>query len=143
MPSENKTLQTVHDKEVVEQSTDLVAMLGSLIAQSKEDNIQLGSRLLQATIKGRGLQQIKADALRLIEQGKHLDSTAPESADYIWELWKFIDKDVPDEIRLNAMKNIFFRSVDRDKDKDERALAYQLMKICRKLRECPKTPVVR
>ncbi len=121
------------DEKLIEQSIDLVAMLGSLIAQSKEDNIQLGSRILQATIKGRGLKQIKDDAIRLIEKGKQLDSTAPESADSLWELWNFIDKDVPDEARLNAMKNIFFRSIDNEKNKDERALAYQLMRICRKL----------
>lgn len=121
------------EKELIEQTNDLVAMLGSLIAQSKEDNIQLGSRILQATIKGRGWKQIRDEAVRLIGKGKHLDGTAPESADYLWELWKFIDMDVPDEVRLNAMKNIFFRSVDRDNSQDERALAYQLMRICRKL----------
>jgi len=51
----------------------------------------------------------------------------------LYELLMFIDEEVPDEERFNAMKSIFLLSISKDATKEDEVLAYEFMQICKKL----------
>jgi hypothetical protein len=124
-----KGRQLLQQKE----ASDVVAVFTEMIAQGLSGNVRAASRILQAFIQGRGAQQVEKELKKMREKGTLSKPKDPKVADLIWEMWRFIDEDVPDEDRVEAMKNLFKRGVSIEADEKERAEIYQLMKICRQL----------
>lgn len=106
------------------------ALTGILASDAKDWKLSAG-KIIQAAIKGNLLTQLGREMERYREEGKikedYLESDIKRAS--FKELLKFIDEEVPDEIRFRAMKSIFFSSVGGD----EESLAYELMQICKQL----------
>lgn len=106
-------------------------LTGVLVSDKKDWKLSAG-HLIQATIKGNLLTQLGNEIKKYQDDGKikenFLESDINRAS--FKELLEFIDSETPDEVRFKAMKSIFFASLNKNSDE---VLAYELMKICRKL----------
>lgn len=92
-------------------------------------------RVSMAALKGRALQQFANEIKDFQVKGKIAEDWAEKPKGYqTWvELMEVIDKEIPDEEQLDAMKAMFF-AVNRINVADgERILAYQLFQIAKRL----------
>ena len=128
-------MKQLHTKKVSKKASVLsvVSEMGALVVDSPGEFVRSSSRIVQGFIQKRGFQQIKVEIKELHDRGLLAELKDPKVADLIWEMWRFIDEEAPDEDRVNAMKNIFKRGVNVKTNEKERAEIYQLMKICRQL----------
>lgn len=126
-------MKTANIQIQIKETSDIVAVVGEMIAQGASGNIRAGSRIVQAFIQGRGLKQVENELVEMRNKGILSELSDPKVADLVWEMWRFIDEDVPDEERVEAMKNLFKRGINVKTDEKERAEIYQLMHICRQL----------
>jgi len=92
-------------------------------------------KLVQASIKFRLMTQLGRELKEYIKKGQIKEDyfATHKTQASLCELLKFIDEEVPDEERFKAMKSIFFTSVSKDTLKDDEAMAYELMQICKKI----------
>jgi hypothetical protein len=122
--------------QFLKQSTVEIAetLTGVLASDLKDWKLSAG-RIVQAVIKGNLLTQLGSELRKYQEEGKikedYLATDATRSS--FKELLKYIDEEVPDEIRFKAMKSIFLSSVSQGATETEELLAYELMQLCRQL----------
>lgn len=106
-----------------------------LLASDNTTKILIGGKLVQAAIKGNLLTQLGKEFQRLRDAGKikeNLFENENRKA-ALSEMLSYIDSDLPDAEVFNAMKSIFFASLSVDSTERDEMLAYQLLKICRRL----------
>ncbi|MFH1698791.1 MAG: hypothetical protein ABH882_07015 [Candidatus Omnitrophota bacterium] len=111
------------------------ALTGMLASDKNELKLSAG-RLVQASIKHKFLTQLGEEIKKYQEKGKIKEdyfATHKEQAS-LCELLKFIDEEIPDEERFKAIKSIFLFSISKDTIEEDKVLAYELLKICKKLR---------
>lgn len=110
------------------------ALTGAL-ALGEKDAILICGRLVQATLKGRLLQQAAREINDLIEKGRIKEDYANSKYGFksLVELLEFIDSEVPDEDRLQAVKAMFVAVNAVDAKEGEELVNYQLLQISKKL----------
>lgn len=110
------------------------AVTGAL-ALGHSDAILVGGRLVQATLKGKLLKQVAREIKVLIEKGRIKEDYANSKYGFksLVELLEFIDSEVPDEDRLQAVKAMFVAINAVDAKEGEELVNYQLLQISKKL----------
>ena len=120
----------------LQQSTIKIAeTFTGLLVSSREDWKLSAGKLIQAVIKSSFLTQLGREIEEYRDKGKIKEdyfATHKQRATLI-ELLKFIDEEVPDNERFNAIKSIFFNSIAKDASERDEILGYELLKLCRKL----------
>ncbi len=110
------------------------ALTGVLSSEGNELKLTAG-RLVQASIKRNFLKQLGEEIKKYQDKGKIKEDyfTTHKERASLCELLKFIDEEGTDEERFNAMKSIFLYSVTVDTADKERELAFELLKICKRI----------
>lgn len=135
----NKNLIDINDtKSILELLSSPLklaeALTGLLISDSDTRKLSAG-KLIQAAIKHKFFTQLGKEIQEYIKKGQikedYLATHKTQVA--LHELLKFIDEEIPDEERFCAMKSIFLFSVSKDTAEKDKELAYELLKICKKL----------
>jgi len=95
----------------------------------------VSSRLVEMSIKDTLLTKLGKELKKNKDAGmlKNDFILKSKTKSCLYELLKFIDKDVPDEERFSAMKSIFLKSISANASDEDELLAYELMQICKKL----------
>jgi len=109
--------------------------LTGILASPMQDWKLSAGKIVQAIVKGSLLTQLGREFQYYINKGKIKEDylATDKNRMSLNELLKFVDEDVPDEIRFNAMKSIFLTSVSKKSTRMDEELAYQFMQICKKL----------
>jgi len=113
----------------------IAELLTGILAADACDLKLTAGRLVQASIKNKFLTQLGEEIKSYSEKGKIKNdffTTHKEQAS-LNELLEFIDEEIPDEERFRAMKSIFLYSITTDVSEDDKLLAYELLKICKKI----------
>ena len=99
------------------------------------DAILVSGRLVQATLKGKLLKQVATEIKELIEKGKIKEDYANSKYGFksLVELLEFIDSEVPDEDRLQAVKAMFVAVNAVEAKQGEELVNYQLLQISKRL----------
>ena len=115
-------------------STIAAGITGAL-ALGYSDAVLAGGRLVQATLKGKLLQQVAREIEDLIEKGKIKEDYAQSKYGFksLVELLESIDSEVPDEDRLHAVKAMFVAVNAANLEEGEDLANYQLLQICKRL----------
>lgn len=110
------------------------AVTGAL-SLGNSDAILVSGRLVQATLKGKLLKQVAREIRGLIEKGRIKEDYANSKYGFksLVELLEFIDSEVPDEDRLQAVKAMFVAVNAVDAKQGEDLVNYQLLQISKKL----------
>lgn len=122
--------------ELLEQ-TLLAAAEGTtgLAASDRRKLVLSMGHLLQRVRGGEFLSQLKAEWQKYRHKGKikddYLDSN--QHKECLQELLDFLDGESPDQLRFNALKNIFLRAASEDKTDRASVLPQQYMRIIRSL----------
>jgi len=101
----------------------------------KEWKYSLG-RVLMAAFNKKNLLVQLGEEIKYYHDKKEIKENflnSNKNKESLHELLKFIDNEVPDEERFNAMKSIFLASVSKKSKKIDEELAYQFMQICKRL----------
>lgn len=96
----------------------------------------LGVRVAQSALQGRMYKQFHAEIKYLKEKGKLPDDfeNQPNGFQSWTELLDVIDKETPDQERLDAIKAMFLAANQVNATDGRRMLGYQLFQIAKKLR---------
>ncbi len=135
----DKLIKLNNKKEIIkflQQPTIKIAeVLTGILASPMSDWKFSAGKLLQSAIKVSLFTQLGREFEYYSNKGKIKEDylTTDKNRISLHELLKFIDEDVPDEIRFNAMKSIFLTSVSKKATKKDEELAYEFMQICKKL----------
>ena len=97
--------------------------------------ILVSGKLVQATLKGTLLKQVASEIKELIEKGRIKEDYANSKYGFksLVALLEFIDSEVPDEDRLQAVKAMFVAVNAVDAKEGEELVNYQLLQISKKL----------
>lgn len=111
------------------------AMIAGIISSGKSEMVLSGGRLLQASFKLRLLKQLGEELNKYLEKGELKENVFDDikNQDSFYELLKFIDEETPDEVRFNAVKTIFLKSISKEITDKEKYLAHRLMQITKQL----------
>jgi len=134
------------DQEILRDSEALAAFLDQplikiaelvtgLLAGGRSDFVLAGGRLVQAALKGKIFKQLGVELRALMEKGRINEDYAKTKYGFksLVELLDFIDSEVPDEDRLNAVKAMFLALNSVDAKEGEELLNYQLLQIAKRL----------
>lgn len=121
--------------DLIKNPAKIAEALTGILASDKSDLILSAGKIIQATLKFKLLKQLGRELDGYVEEGKIKEDYFASSNNQasLSELLKFIDEEVPDEDRFNAMKAIFMKSVRVDAGAKEELLAYEYMLICKQL----------
>lgn len=113
----------------------LAAIAGGAVEEGTKGLLQAALRTIQGAIGRRFFEQLSEELNDLHAKGKIAEDTFESSSNQasLFELLDSVDKDAPDQERMNAMKALFVRAAEQDKSESERALIHQFMRIARKL----------
>jgi hypothetical protein len=106
-----------------------------MAASKKEDLVLSAGHILQRLRGGRFLSTLREEWNSYKRRGRISDDfeQSEENWDCLQELLDFIDKDIPDTKRLDAMKNLYLNiAVHADSPRPD-FLVQQLMRLCRSL----------
>lgn len=94
-----------------------------------------GGRIIQGAIKGKMMEQLGKELLRLVEDGKIKEDYAGSKYGFktLAELLDFIDSEAPDEDRFIAVKSVFYAINSINAIDSEEILNYQIFQIIKKL----------
>lgn len=92
-------------------------------------------RLVQATVKGRLLSQLGKEIEKYRGEGKIKEDyfATNKNQAILLEFLQFIDSDIPDDEVFKALKSIFLSSIEVDADARKEEIAYQFLRLCKKL----------
>lgn len=114
-----------------EPTLKIAEALTGILASDLQDWKLSAGKILQATIKGSLLTHLGREIEKYRKEGRikedYLKSDINRAS--FKELLKFIDEEVPNEIRFNAMKSIFLTSIENG----DEVLAHELLQICKQL----------
>jgi len=134
-----KLIKLENKKQIIkflqEPTVKIAEALTGILASPMSDLKLSTGKLLQSAIKVNLLTQIGKEFKYYSDKGKIKEDYLATDKNRISlnELLKFIDEDVPDEVRFNAMKSIFLLSVSKKATRKDEELAYEFMQICKKL----------
>lgn len=109
--------------------------LGTTVIDKPANLIGSGGRLTQALFKGSLYQQLYLEVQKYREEGKIPEEklNSNHGRTIFIELMRTIDEESLDKDKFEALKNIFFKSVNKDTDEHDQMLAYQYFLVCKKL----------
>lgn len=115
--------------------TGLVEGLSGMAISDKKDFGLSVSHLLQGLIRGKLLNQLISEWDEYRKKGKIKDDyqSTEQHIECLQEMLDFLDKDSPDQIRFNVIKQIFLNAACEEKTDRNSIIPQQFMKICRKL----------
>jgi hypothetical protein len=122
--------------DLLRQPTPVIAeVLTGLLASGPADWKLSTGKIVQALIKGNLLTQLGREIKKYQEKGKIKEDYLETDISRVSfkELLSFIDEEVPDKLRFKAIKSIFLYSISKNVSPRDQVLAYELMKICKKL----------
>jgi hypothetical protein len=114
----------------------IIEALTGAFSLGKGDAIMMGGRILQAVFKGNAYQQLAREIKLLIDKGKIKEDYVETKFGFksLTEMLEFIDKEMPDEDRLTAVRAIFYSIVSKSSVlPGQEILKYQLFQIVKKL----------
>ena len=137
---ENKSLIKINNiKDIIaflkQPAVKMAKALPGILASGRTDLVLSAGRLVQASFEYSLLKQLGQELNHYVEKGKIKKNYFATNKNQVslYELLKFIDKEIPDEERFKAMKSIFLSSVSKNSSREDEELAYELMQICKKL----------
>jgi len=109
-------------------------LTGIAVSDKKEWALSFGY-LLQRVRGGEFLKQLLAEVRKYREMGKIKDDymSSSQCLDCLQQVLESLDKDVPDDIKFKAMKNLFLNIASEKLSSREDVLPSQLIKIFRSL----------
>jgi hypothetical protein len=109
-------------------------LTGIAVSEKKDWALSIGY-LLQRVRGGDFLTQLLSEVHKYREKGKIKDDymRTPQSLDCLQQVLESVDKDVPDELKFKAMKNLFLNIASETLSSREEILPSQLIKIFRSL----------
>ena len=115
--------------------TALVEALSGMAISEKKDFGLSVSHLLQGLIRGKLLNQLISEWDEYRKKGKIKDDyqSTEQHFECLQELLEFLDKDSPDQIRFNVIKQIFLKAACEEKTDRNSIIPQQFMKVCRNL----------
>jgi len=135
----NKNLALDNVKSLMgflKQPTTIIAeALTGILSSERSDWKLSAGRVVQAVIKGNLLTQLGRELDNYRKKGEIKEDflATDKNRLSLYELLKFIDGKIPDEVRFKAMKSIFLSSVAESATGKDEELAYELLRICSKL----------
>jgi hypothetical protein len=134
--SENTNSIKRKTSDIIKDTTcSIAAGLSALATNDRNDNILSASRIFQGVVKGRGLEQLRAEWDDLKEKGKIKDDyeSTSQHRDCLLELLNFLDNDCPDELRFQTLKKLFLVAATEIITDRDSLLPYQFLKLCREM----------
>lgn len=115
--------------------TNLVKGISGIAASEKQEIILSFGHILQRIRGGNFLDQVRKEWNLFKEKGKIKDDYQFTEQNYqcLQELLDFLEKDLPDEVRVNILKKIYIVCATEDYSSREDILPVQFMKIARKI----------
>jgi len=122
-------------KFLQESTIKIAEALTGILASPMSDWKLSAGKLLQSAIKVNLFTQLGKEFKYYSNKGKIKEDylATDKNRMSLHELLKFIDEDIPDEVRFNAMKSVFLTSISKKATKKDEELAYEFMQICKKL----------
>lgn len=123
------------DKLLQNGSVNLTAALTGFFMTDNSSKVGVAGRIVQAVLKGKFLKQLGQEFEELRQKGKikeNLFENENRIASLL-EMLQYIDSELTDQEVFNAMKSIFFASLDQHASEKDEIAAYQILKVCRKL----------
>ena len=113
----------------------IAAALTGALSSGYSDAVLIGGRLVQGALKGKLYQQVAREINDLVEKGKIKEDYANTKYGFksLVELLEFIDSEVPDEDRLQAVKAMFVAVNAVEAKQGEELVNYQLLQISKRL----------
>lgn len=110
------------------------ALTGVLASDMSDWKLSAG-KIVQATVKGNLLTQLGREIKKYREIGKIKEDffATDKNRASLYELLKFLDENVPDEVLFRAIKSIFFSGVSKNATQYDEALAYEFLNTAKKL----------
>lgn len=138
--SENKKLINLGSEKSImnflqQPTVKITEALTGILASGKKDLVLSAGHIVQSLLKGKLFAQLGKELQEYKNKGEIKEDyfESDKNRMSFYELLKFIDEDVPDEERFEAMKSIFLKSISKDAKKEDEELAYEIMQICREL----------
>ena len=115
--------------------TALVEGLSGMAISEKKDFGLSVSHLLQGLLRGKLLNQLINEWSEYREKGKIKDDyqSTEQHFECLQEMLDFLDKDNPDQIRFNVIKQIFLKAACEEETDRNSVIPQQFMKVCRNL----------
>jgi len=134
-PSEFNKLQKLAKSPSVVGILEFLTGAGANVFDKPSSFILSGGRLTQALFKGKFQQQLFSEIQKYRLEGKIPDEKLDSShgRTIFIELMRIIDEETLDEKKFEALKSIFFKSVQKDTDEHSQMLAYQYFQVGKKL----------
>jgi len=128
--SQNELSQLLNEPEI-----KIAEFLTGALSVGKSEAILIGGKLVQGALKGNFMKQLGREIEKLIENGKIKEDYAKEKYGFqtFVEILSFIDEELPDIDKFNAVKSLFYSIIDKDIPDGEEIIRYQLFKICKRL----------
>lgn len=137
MEEDNKQVTLrVETSSVLKRTLDALAegLTGVAAAEKRQLVLSVG-HLFQSMRKGQFLSRLIREWDSYRDQGRIKDGieSTEQHHECLQEMLDFLDDDVPDETRFNAMKAVFFRMAIDPKCPADGVIPRQYMKVCRSL----------
>lgn len=139
-PADEGEIIPFRDSELLAEFLDqplpkIAEALTGALSLGRSDAILAGGRLVQAALKGKLMKQVGREIKHLVEKGRINEDYANTKFGFksLAELLEFIDRELPDEDRLRAVKAMFLAVNSVDRKEGEEILCYQLLQISMKL----------
>ena len=112
---------------------ELTAGLTGLAASDRKELVLSAGRIFQSFRTVGFLGALKAEWEILRERGRIAPNYTKSEQHHacLQELLSFLDEEVPDGIRFNAMKNLFLNAALEDFSDSQSILPHQYMQVCR------------
>lgn len=109
-------------------------LTGILVSDISDRKLSAG-KLIQATIKGNLLTQLGREIEKYREAGEIKEDffATDKNRISLYELLKFLDENVPDEVLFKAVKSIFFSGIGKNATQQDEVLAYEFLNTAKKL----------
>ncbi len=127
--------EPLNQKDIVNNIIDVFTGIGASVVDPKEV-IYSSNRLLKGLLGGEVKKTLINEIKILQDRGRAQEDLTKNkyAISSLVELFEFIDSEVPDNDRLEAVKAIFFYVISRDlQDNGKEILRYQLLQIIKKL----------
>jgi len=123
-------------KELIEpKSKGLAAFIRGVKESTSDEHRESAYRLVKGFLSNNLVEKAFEEIDRYIKSGRIEESALEDLIvqSTFLELLKFIDEEVPDEVRIRAMKSIFLSSVVNEASEEDQKLAYMLIKLTKNL----------
>ncbi|HML76142.1 MAG TPA: hypothetical protein PKB02_16750 [Anaerohalosphaeraceae bacterium] len=133
--SNSNVLKNETSDIIKETTCSITSGLAAIATSDRKDVILSASRIFQAFVKGKGLEQLQNEWDDLKKKGKIKDDyeSTTQHQDCLLELLNFLDNDCPDELRFQTLKKIFLVASTETQSGRNSCLPYEYMKLCRSM----------